>query len=147
MVNLSFLAVPKSACFVRHFPGESRRTGTVGISYDDPSNVDSSAWSLRRPLSLGMLFLSVDAGKTFGSQREDEEEELVLVIESESNISEFLHIARSGACDSALSTTILLWVRTEPNRSCMRSDRKAERGDLVVIVSVLLFAGFIVNSR
>ena len=37
LLNLSFLVVPKSACFVRHFPGESRRTGAVGISYDDPS--------------------------------------------------------------------------------------------------------------
>ena len=45
-----------------------------------------------------MVCLSVeDTEKTFGSHREDEEEELVLVIESESNISEFLHIERSGA--------------------------------------------------
>lgn len=77
-----------------------------------------------------MLCLSVDNGKTFGSHREDEEEELVLAMESESNLPEFVWTAVDGVCDRALSTTILL---LEPNRSPRRSDRKIERGDFGVV--------------
>lgn len=88
-----------------------------------------------------MLCLSVDTGKPFESHREDEEEELVLAMESESNVPECVWKAIDGVCDRALSTIILL---LEPNRFPRRSDRKIERGDFRV-VSVVLVTGSIFN--